>query len=255
MINQRTPENEEQILNEILWNNRFIRIESFSVYYNNWYKAGVIRIKDIFYENSFLTFKDFCHTFRVQTNFLTYNGLCNAIPQNWIRLMKHSNLNDSHNNNSECVDKIPLNQLSYKSASRFLIEQKFVAPTAEQRMIQENLNKQTKETIYSIPFRVTQDIRLGIFQFKIVHHILPTNATLFRDKIVQHDKCHLCDQAQTLKHLFVWCPDVQAFWKTLCNWWNFKNDDFITLNEQIIIYGFTNNLREHLGLNLCLIIA
>ena len=81
MINQRTPENEEQILNEILWNNRFIKIEGFSVYYNNWYKAAVIRIKDIFYENGFLTFKDLCHTFRVQTNFLTNNGLCNAIPQ------------------------------------------------------------------------------------------------------------------------------------------------------------------------------
>ena len=109
MINQRTPENEEQILNEILWNNWFIKIEGFSVYYNNWYRAGVIRIKDIFYGNGFLTFKDFCHRFRVQTNFLTYNGLCNAIPQNWIRLLKHSNLNDSHNNNSECVEKIPLN--------------------------------------------------------------------------------------------------------------------------------------------------
>ena len=88
-----------------------------------------------------------------------------------------------------------------------------------------------------------------------MHHILPTNALLFRDKIVQLDKCHLCDEAQTSKHLFVLYPDVQAFWKTFCNWWNFKNDDFITLHEQIIIYGFTNNLREHLGLNLCLIIA
>ena len=202
-----------------------------------------------------MTYNDFCRTFRVKTNFLTYNGLCNAIPQNWIRLLKQSNLNDPHNYNSEYAEKIPLKQLSCKSASRFLIEKKFVAPTAEQRMIQANLNKQTIETIYSIPFRVTKDIRLAIFQFKIVHHILPTNATLFRDKIIQQDNCHLCDQTQTLKHLFVSCPNVQAFWETFCNWWNVKNDDFITLNEQSIMYGLTNNLKEHLGLNLCLIIA
>ena len=117
-------------------------------------------------------------------------------------------------------------------------------------MIQTNLNKQTIETIYSIPFRVTKDIRLAIFQFKIVHHILPTDAPLFRDKIVQHDKCHLCDQTQTLKHLFVLCPDVQAFWELFVIGGTLR-----TMNEQIIIYGFTNNLREHLGLNLCLIIA
>ena len=47
MINQHIPENKEQILNEILWNNRF-KIEKFSVYYQSWHKAGVIRIKDIF---------------------------------------------------------------------------------------------------------------------------------------------------------------------------------------------------------------
>ena len=58
-----------------------------------------------------------------------------------------------------------------------------------------------------------------------------------------------------LKHLFVSCLNVRGFWETFCNWWNVKKDDFITLNEQIIIYGFTNNLKEHLGLNLCLIIA
>ena len=48
-INQHTPENKEQVLNEILWNNRFIKINGFSVYYKNWHNAGVIRIKDIFF--------------------------------------------------------------------------------------------------------------------------------------------------------------------------------------------------------------
>ena len=114
--------------------------------------------------------------------------------------MKQASLNGSHNNNIEYVDKIPINEISCKSATKFLIDQKFIPPTAEQRMIQANLNKQTIETIYTIPFRVTKDIRLAIFQFKVVHHILPTNATLFRDKIIQWDNCHLCDQKQTLSH-------------------------------------------------------
>ena len=43
--------------------------------------------------------------------------------------------------------------------------------------------------IYSIPFKVTKDTRLAIFQFKIIHHILPTNATLFRDLIILSEQC------------------------------------------------------------------
>ena len=92
-INQHTPENKEQILNEILWNNRFVKIEKFSVYYQSWHKAGVIRVKDIFCEKSFLTFNDFCQKFTIKSNFLTYYGLCNSIPQKWIRLLKQSNQN------------------------------------------------------------------------------------------------------------------------------------------------------------------
>ena len=76
-----------------------------------------------------------------------------------------------------------------------------------------------------------------------------TNATLFRDKIAQYDKCHLCDQKQTMNHLFVSCPDVQIFWQSFSRWWNVQNDDFIVLNDETIIYGFTNDFSQQLGLN------
>ena len=52
-ISQYTPKNEEQILNKLLRNNSFIKMERFSVYYQSWRKAGVIRVKDIFCDNNF----------------------------------------------------------------------------------------------------------------------------------------------------------------------------------------------------------
>ena len=93
------------------------------------------------------------------------------------------------------------------------------------------------------------------FQFKIIHHILPTNATLFRDSLVQQEQCHLCNAKQTLKHLFVTFPSVQSFWTQFALWWNGKIQHSITLSEQEIIYGFTKDLSRRLWLNLCLIIA
>ena len=56
------------------------------------------------------------------------------------------------------------------------------------------------------------DSRLTIFQYKIVHHILPTNLTLFRYSIKEHDNCHLCGERHTLTHLFVTCSEAQLFW-------------------------------------------
>ena len=106
-----------------------------------------------------------------------------------------------------------------------------------------------------IKINVTKDIKLAISRYKVVHHILPTNATSFRDKIKEKDKCHLCEQKQTLTHLFICCSFVKRFWTEFTNWWNTKNDDSIELNEENIIYGFTNNIALQLGLNLSLIIT
>jgi len=47
-----------------------------------------------------------------------------------------------------------------------------------------------------MPFKGTKDIQLSMFQFKIVHHILPTNAPLHKFDIKEHDRCHLCAEKQ-----------------------------------------------------------
>jgi len=94
-------------------------------------------------------------------------------------------------------DKIPLDQISCKFATKFLVKNKFVAPTAERRMRNANLDEVTIQRLYSLPFKVTKDARLSIFQFKIVHHILPTNATLHRDSLRENDKYHLCKERES----------------------------------------------------------
>ena len=246
-----SPVTKEQILDEIIWNNGFIRIDGFSVYYKQWHEAGVTKISDIFRGDSFLTFNEFLSKFQVKTNFLKYYGLCHAIPQKWINQLKGKRkliTNPSNNNNK----KLLLDKLSCKSASQMFVKLKFETPTAEKRMKQANFDAETIRTTYSIPFK---DTRLAIFQFKIIHHILPTNATLFRYSLVQQENCHLCHEKQTLKHLFVTCPRVLTFWNQFTVWWNGKNPNSITLSEKEIIYGFTNDLPRHLGLNLCVIVA
>ena len=184
------------------------------MYYRKWHESGVVRIKDIFCGNNFLTFNDFYTKFQIKTTFLKYCGLCNAIPASWIRLLKSSA--DEAQRKSGHNQKIDIGKLSCKVATKILIDKKFETPTAERRMRQLSLDDSTIRAIYDIPFKVTKDIRLSIFQFKIIHHILPTNSTLYRDKIKDHDKCHLCTQTQTLRHLFVSCSECSGFLEYVC---------------------------------------
>ena len=111
-------------------------------------------------------------------------------------------------------------------------------------MKEASLKEYTIQLIYSLSFNVTKDTRLAIFQCKIIHHILPTNSTLFSDSIKEHDKCHLCGERQTLTHLFVTCSEARLFWSLFTNWLSSKNGDRITLDKNEIIYGVPQEKKK-----------
>ena len=56
IINSSAPHSKEEILNEIIWNNRFIKINGYSVYYKTWHKVGVEKLKHIICDNEFLSY-------------------------------------------------------------------------------------------------------------------------------------------------------------------------------------------------------
>ena len=190
---------------------------NYSVYYKEWNEAGVEKIRDIFNDNKFISYRDFCSHFGLKTNFLTYYGLCQAIPSHWITILKGKV--QPQPNEPTNMNRIPLEKLSCKLATTYLVEKKFVSTTAETRLKRANLNDQQIYQTYIMPFKATKDIQLSMFQFKIVHHILPTNATSHKFDIKEHDRCHLCAEKQTITHLLVTCPNVQQFWTHFTDWW------------------------------------
>ena len=56
------------------------------------------------------------------------------------------------------------------------------SPTAERRLIEYGFILQERQKIYSLPFRVTNEVKLSMFQYKIVHNILYTNKILYKIK-------------------------------------------------------------------------
>ena len=145
-------------------------------------RAGITRVKYIFNRNKFLTPDVFSNKFSLKSsNFPKYLALCNAIPRDWIWILK-----DTHETPAPVPDTdntISINKLSCKIVAQSLIAKTFQPPTAERRMRLSNSHDNEIQIIYIIPFNVTKDLKLAILQYKVVHHIVPTNATLFRNKI------------------------------------------------------------------------
>ena len=94
-----------------------------------------------------------------------------------------------------------------------LNHQHLTPPTAEKRLIEHGFIFEERQKIYSLPFRVTNEVKLSVFQYKIVHNILYTNKILHKMKKKQQPDCPYChDIDQTPLHLFVECALAKSFW-------------------------------------------
>ena len=81
--------------------------------------------------------------------------------------------------------------------------------SAEARLIRAGFTDQNISALHSLPFKVTKNIKLSMFQFKINHNIIYTRDKLFGAKISENDKYQSCGIKQTLEHLFAECQYVE----------------------------------------------
>ena len=72
-------------------------------------------------------------------------------------------------------------------------------------------------------FRITNDVQLRWFHYRIIHRILATNTLLYKIGIEDSDLCTFCKcNAETLSHLFWECYYVPILTSEFR--WDIKND-------------------------------
>ena len=82
-IHSTDPSSADEYGNEIIWNNRFIRIDGKPIFFLSWYQKGVIKICDRLNDGRFLSRAEFQEKYGLKVNFLKYFGLLSAIPSEW----------------------------------------------------------------------------------------------------------------------------------------------------------------------------
>ena len=60
---------------------------------------------------------------------------------------------------------------------------------------------------------ITQEVKLQMFQLKIIQNMLPTRRYLFRARLSEPDSCRACqNEPETLPHMLFQCNIISAFW-------------------------------------------
>lgn len=231
-LHSKNPSTTMEYLHEIIWNNRFIRIDGKPVFYSSWYRKGVTKIHHLLNERgSFLSRPDFQRKYGLSVNFLTYNGILAAIPDEWKKSILNSELLD----NREGHNLTSVN-VTAKTARKMFVLRLFKPPNVERKLVEQNIST---KAVYELPFKVTMENKLRCFQYKVVNNILPTNSNLYKMKLRTSPDCDRCSHPhENLVHLLYECPSIQIFWQRVISWWNEKRSENVTLSTSDILYGY-----------------
>ena len=89
-INNTNPKTKGDVLNQIIWNNQFIRVNKSSIFFPDFKKVGIEKRSCLFdnESNTLMTFTTFMQKYNIKGNFLQYYSLLSAIPQEWKTMLK-----------------------------------------------------------------------------------------------------------------------------------------------------------------------
>ena len=138
-VNGKTPSCYEEIINEIIWNNRFLCYEKKSMYRRDIVNLGSVKIKDLISANNSFSC-DFSSLTNPEQRFFLMS-IINSIPAEWRSLIKASTNVTSANPipitptiKMASGNVVPILDISPKQIYQIFLQQKQIAPTAKQKL-------------------------------------------------------------------------------------------------------------------------
>ena len=148
------------------------------------------KISDLLNQNQdFLKWHELAITFNLKVPFTTYFGLLNAIPKNWKAKLKNPILNVTHDTT--------VNTLRTSSIYSSLLNTIFVPPTVETKILLHGFTENTIQKVYLMPFAVTNEVKVIMFQYKVIHNVLPTPCYTLSRRYIRKPHMQLVQSRRT----------------------------------------------------------
>ena len=250
------PTSKNEVENQVIWMNSYIKINDRLIMYKLWHKKGLNKVGQLFGQNRELkTYEQIQHEYGQIVSFIDINNVYNAIPKEWKRYLTGAAGNKLHKSGIELVgDTIKCSAIVYKH----LIDQLQDKGTAKTKWEKE-LNFEINDNKWSKKFNDTKKLtlctKLRFFQYRLLHRYLTTNVRVALWDTNVTNLCTFCkEKEETYLHLFVHCKHVKKLWDALAKWLN--NFCFIQVNFSEVIVIFNEYKEEFADLvnTICLIV-
>lgn len=251
-----TPEGEVDFLSENIHYNIHVRRDHKTVHVKEWIDNNILRIGDLVNEQgAFYTFDEFqVHYPAVNTNFLTYIGIVNAL-RYYKGTLDVSTTGNSVNDFSKVWTSIIYG--GNKVVYNIFIKVNDPPSCIEKWNTYCSYPLNWKQ-IFVKAGKTTSDVNLKWFQFRLLHRIISTQRYLFLIKIADSAMCTFCaSEEETITHLFWNCPFVQRFWADVLQWIYEECQHCLnfSFSESLILFGWKENCKTDKVMDLIILLG
>ena len=230
------------ICNQIIWNNRNIKVDKKPVFYKHFVYKRNVYLNDLDFEkNSINSFegKDLSSKY-----ILHWLGIRAAVPSELKNsIMKVAATSLKFKSNKGTFDPYEGKCNNYYE---ILIEEK-ATKSRRFKKIQTKYKLEDKhvEEYFILPKLLGCETYLRSLQFKIRSDICYTKSKLFKIGYSNEDSCSFCGNAtETMTHLFYECKKTKVFWNEVKMFWEGLENVLLNLTEKDIILGLLRGTSQ-----------
>jgi len=259
---KKEPKHSDEVQREILWNNKYIKIDSKSLFNKKLYENGLIFINDLIEDNgNVITYDRLIQKFGNNITQYRYICLVHAIPKRWRTMLKKDhtiNINPKEETVFIKINKSmkPITVLKSKQVYWFLNLENIELPSCIKKWFDKYLIEFSPlqwKKIFTLSKSLTNNTKLIEFQFKIIHRVYASNSYVSNFDNTVSKTCILCNVDNNIPHLFVDCIKVKLFWENLKAWLNIVEGKTIPVKTVDIIFGIITGSSK--GINFCILQA
>ena len=227
--------------NEIMFNNKFIRVNGKCIFDRKLFDKKVYRLNHIMDSDGKLRSLGYFQRRGLESNDVELIGkIYDTLPVSWKRNMRTDR--DTIPDDPDIVfllgkNVVAINNIASKKIYTTFLNQKAITPGVFTRLkCNYRLSDKDIENIFKRPRQCTLNSRLREFQFKLIHGIIYTNQHLYLFGKVDSNLCSYCKrEEETYRHLFFQCGKAKLIWRDCENIFDFVS--FTNLTWEDIFWG------------------
>ena len=170
---------------------------------------------------------------------LDFNAIFNGIPKLWKNILIHTTPNEMAEAKNIIIKKPTFIADFLEMKNKNL--RNYISNIKDSTICSKSLWKRKFNidiaNYFDIANRTTNESRLRLLHFKIIHNIYPTNILLAKMKIKNNIQCDFCGENDYIEHFFVDCKKVAPFWKFIMNKILSDKNTQISLKSEHILFG------------------